>query len=276
MRWKFSVLACQAIRKAPAAPTAADSVAVVMPNRMTASTMKRQDGQRHHGGHQHAQDLELLGVELPVVPEQQQQRDAAGNPEAGVEHLRARRPVRAFGCRVAELLHGFVFAAPAAGSSSAPGGPTAPASRVPGGSCAAGGRRLLHARRAGGLGQAAGGRAGGGRLGLLRDLRRGAGDVVFLRMDHDVPPGRAQRDGRQRQRHQRHAQAARQQQSPGDLDTFHARPSGRGPGPARRQQRGQHAARIGADEVQPRRHDRHLLLLGRQLGAIFGLIRPSR
>ncbi len=30
--------ACQAMRKAPAAPTAADSVAVVMPNRMTPST----------------------------------------------------------------------------------------------------------------------------------------------------------------------------------------------------------------------------------------------
>ena len=38
MRWKFSVPACQAIRKAPAAPTAADSVAVVMPNRITPST----------------------------------------------------------------------------------------------------------------------------------------------------------------------------------------------------------------------------------------------
>jgi hypothetical protein len=35
---KSSVPACQAIRNAPAAPTAADSVAVVMPNRITPST----------------------------------------------------------------------------------------------------------------------------------------------------------------------------------------------------------------------------------------------
>ncbi|MOA66540.1 hypothetical protein D3C78_1933370 [compost metagenome] len=35
---KFSVPACHAIRKAPAAPTAADSVAVVMPNKITPST----------------------------------------------------------------------------------------------------------------------------------------------------------------------------------------------------------------------------------------------
>ena len=37
-RWKFSVPAWTASRKAPAAPTAADSVAVVSPKRITAST----------------------------------------------------------------------------------------------------------------------------------------------------------------------------------------------------------------------------------------------
>ena len=38
VRFQSSVRACSASRKAPAAPTPADSVAVVMPNRMTAST----------------------------------------------------------------------------------------------------------------------------------------------------------------------------------------------------------------------------------------------
>ena len=38
MRDQFSVPACSASRNAPAAPTPADSVAVVMPNRITAST----------------------------------------------------------------------------------------------------------------------------------------------------------------------------------------------------------------------------------------------
>ena len=38
VRFQLSVRAWSASRKAPAAPTAADSVAVVMPNRMTAST----------------------------------------------------------------------------------------------------------------------------------------------------------------------------------------------------------------------------------------------
>ena len=39
VRFQSSVRAWNASRKAPAAPTAADSVAVVIPNRMTASTM---------------------------------------------------------------------------------------------------------------------------------------------------------------------------------------------------------------------------------------------
>ena len=38
MRFQSSVRAWKASRKAPAAPTAADSVAVVIPNRMTART----------------------------------------------------------------------------------------------------------------------------------------------------------------------------------------------------------------------------------------------
>ncbi len=38
VRFQSSVRAWKASRKAPAAPTAADSVAVVMPNRITAST----------------------------------------------------------------------------------------------------------------------------------------------------------------------------------------------------------------------------------------------
>ena len=40
VRFQSSVRADKASRKAPAAPTPADSVAVVMPNRMTPSTMK--------------------------------------------------------------------------------------------------------------------------------------------------------------------------------------------------------------------------------------------
>ena len=56
------VRAWKASRKAPAAPTAADSVAVVMPNRITAENDHGEDAQRHHRRASEFQHLEALGV----------------------------------------------------------------------------------------------------------------------------------------------------------------------------------------------------------------------
>ena len=77
MRSQSSVRAWSARRNAPAAPIAADSVAVVMPKRITASTTIVRMPSGITDDDQQLQELELLRLHLPVVPEQQQRRSAA-------------------------------------------------------------------------------------------------------------------------------------------------------------------------------------------------------
>ena len=74
VRFQSSVRAWKASRKAPAAPTAADSVAVVMPNRITASTItvRMPSGITDDG--EQLQHLEARGIHAPVVAHQQQRQ----------------------------------------------------------------------------------------------------------------------------------------------------------------------------------------------------------
>ena len=60
---------------------AADSVAVQMPNRITASTTDGEHAERHHRGDQLLQDLELLAVHAPEVDEEQRAPASAASPQ---------------------------------------------------------------------------------------------------------------------------------------------------------------------------------------------------